>query len=56
MDSSSNGKKKVECPFCSYKMPLMFDSRTRCEGLYVRCKNKKCKKVFEVKIDSHLMG
>ncbi len=52
MYSSSDDKKKVECPFCNYKMPLTFNSRAICRGLYVRCKNRNCKQLFEVVINS----
>ena len=42
---------KVECPFCGYKMPITFSKDAKCSGIFVKCKGKNCKKVFEIKID-----
>ena len=44
-------KKKVRCPYCGYEMPVFFDDATQCNGLYIRCKGRNCKKVFEIKIN-----
>lgn len=41
---------KVQCPYCGYKMPLTKNETAECNGIFVRCKGQKCKKVFEVKI------
>ena len=43
--------KKIECPFCGYKMPITFSKDAKCSGIFVKCKGKKCKKVFEIKIN-----
>ncbi len=40
--------KKVLCPFCGYRMPLTVLPGAECEGLRMRCKNKKCRREFEV--------
>lgn len=40
--------KKVECPYCGYKMPIMLTDNADCTGVYVRCKGKNCKREFEV--------
>ena len=42
--------KKVECPFCGYKMPIFYTEEAQCRGLFIKCKGKKCKKEFEIKI------
>lgn len=42
---------RVECPFCGYKMPITFSKDAKCSGIFVKCKGKNCKKVFEIKID-----
>lgn len=43
---------KVKCPCCGYEMPITYDpSRARCRGVYVRCKGRSCKKVFEIKLN-----
>ncbi len=40
--------KKVECPHCGYKMPIIINTGAKCEGLTVKCKARHCKKVFEI--------
>lgn len=41
----------VHCPFCNYKMNISYDTKqAKCEKVFVRCKNKQCKQVFEIKI------
>ena len=42
---------KVKCPFCGYTMPVTYSSNAVCSGIYVKCKGKNCKKLFEIKID-----
>lgn len=42
---------KVKCPYCGYGMPLAYDKTAVCRGLYIRCKGRNCKKLFEIKID-----
>lgn len=42
--------KKVKCPNCAYVMPITIGPRATAEGLEVRCKNKKCRQVFEIKV------
>lgn len=39
---------QVTCPFCNYKMPLRFCSFSSCFGVTMRCKNRNCKKEFEL--------
>ena len=44
---------KVKCPFCGYEMPIMYDKKkARAKGLFVKCKGKKCRKEFEIKINA----
>lgn len=43
-------RKKVECPYCGYRMPIFYDDKAECHGLTVRCKGRNCKKEFEIKI------
>lgn len=45
-------RKNVICPFCGYKMPIQYDVKSLCWGVYVRCKGRKCGKEFEIKIKS----
>ncbi len=41
---------KVVCPHCGYVMPLAILPGAQCRGITARCKNKNCKKEFEVKV------
>lgn len=44
--------KKIICPYCGYKMPIEYDERkAEAKGIYIRCKGRNCKKVFEIKIN-----
>lgn len=44
-------RKKVKCPHCGYEMPIFYDENAYCKGLKTRCKGRKCKKEFEIKIN-----
>lgn len=47
------GLPKVTCPYCGYKMPLTYDPKTaRCSGVFVRCKGRNCRKVFEIELNT----
>lgn len=43
---------KVKCPYCGYEMPLVILPEAVCRGVTARCKNKKCRKAFEIKVNS----
>lgn len=43
-------KKKIICPYCGYEMPVFYDEGAVSKGVYIRCKGRNCKKVFEIKI------
>lgn len=45
-------ERKVQCPYCGYKMPLAYSRRAVCQGVFIRCKGRNCKKVFEIKIQT----
>lgn len=44
--------KKVRCPFCGYEMPLTCRQDAVCMGVFIRCKGRRCKKIFEIKIEA----
>ena len=46
----SEGIGKVKCPYCGYIMPIQYDKGAICKGVFVRCKGKNCKKIFEIKL------
>ena len=43
-------KNKVICPYCGYKMPIFYGKNAISKDIYVKCKGKKCKKIFEIEI------
>ena len=44
--------KKVKCPFCNYEMPIWYnEEKSKSKGIFVRCKGRKCRKEFEIKIN-----
>ena len=38
-----------KCPYCG-KNALLYDNTAACQGVFFKCKNKKCEREFEVKI------
>lgn len=42
-------QKRIKCPHCGYSMPVFYTENTVCMGIYIRCKGRKCGKVFEIK-------
>jgi len=42
---------KVECPYCGYRMPVSYSEGAESRGLFITCKGRNCKKVFEIKIE-----
>lgn len=45
-----NKKIKVQCPVCGYKMPVSYDGKANCEGVFTACKGRNCTVIFEIKI------
>nr|DAQ93430.1 MAG TPA: cysteine-rich protein [Caudoviricetes sp.] len=43
-------KKKVRCPYCGHPVNANQSEDARCNGIFFKCKNKDCKRVFELKI------
>ena len=43
-------KKKVICPHCGYPVNALQAKDAHCKGIYFKCKNRECKKEFELKI------
>lgn len=44
-------ERKVKCPYCGYEMPVTYGDNAVCKGVFLRCKGRNCRKVFEVKIN-----
>lgn len=43
-------KQKVRCPYCGYPVNAFRARDAECKGIFMKCKNRECKKVFEVRI------
>ena len=50
VDKKKVDKKKVVCPYCGHPVNAMQTEDAHCRGIYFRCKNKDCKKIFELKL------
>lgn len=48
----ADGKKikKVRCPCCGHEQNIFYAEGAKCKGLFFKCKNKKCRKEFEIRI------
>ena len=42
------GKRQVTCPHCGYRMPVWYRKDAAGHGIYLKCKNKKCGRIFEI--------
>ncbi len=50
IEKMTHRKEKVRCPYCGHPVNAMKSTDARCEGIFFKCKNKDCKKEFELKI------
>ena len=46
----------VRCPYCGYRMPVTFDKDAVCKGVFVKCKGKNCRRVFEIRLGGKPSG
>lgn len=44
------GKKKVKCSYCGHPVNVFYVPGATCRGVFLRCKNKECAKIFELKL------
>lgn len=50
VEEKKTGKKKVECPYCGHPVNAMRSADANCKGIFFRCKEKKCRRIFELRI------
>lgn len=43
-------KRKVECPYCGSTQNVQYTQEALCRGVYIRCRARHCKKIFEIKL------
>lgn len=46
----NENRKKAKCPYCGRYINVFQAEDASCRGIFLKCKNKKCGKVFELKI------
>jgi len=44
------GKTKVKCPYCGHPINVFHAKDAACKGVFLKCKNRDCKREFELKI------
>lgn len=44
-------KRKVACPHCGRPVNVFVSRDARCRGVFLKCKNKDCKKIFELRLN-----
>lgn len=45
-----NEKEKVKCPYCGHPINVFKNKDAVCKGVFLKCKNKECQRIFELKI------
>ena len=50
MEKEKPERVKLKCPFCGYEMPVYLTPDAKCAGVFVRCKGRNCKKLFEIRV------
>lgn len=50
MKADGENIRKVTCPNCGHEQSVFYVRGAFCSGLFLKCKNNKCKKEFEIKI------
>ena len=50
MKKNEKELRKMKCPYCGYEMPVFAAPKAVSAGIFVRCKGRNCKKMFEVKL------
>lgn len=48
MEEQTHEAKKIKCPYCGYEMPVTYYPGATCQGVFIRCKGRNCKKTFEI--------
>nr|DAZ76080.1 MAG TPA: cysteine-rich protein [Caudoviricetes sp.] len=43
-------KKKAKCPYCGHPVNVFYKTDAVCRGIFLRCKNKECAKIFELRM------
>ena len=44
-------KKKVKCSYCGHEQNVQCTEDAVCRGVFMRCKARKCRRIFEIRIN-----
>lgn len=48
--AGAGNRKKVKCVYCGRYVNVFRSKDAACRGIYLKCKNRECRKVFELRI------
>ena len=40
----------IKCPYCGHKINVSYSKGATSSGIFVRCKGKNCRQIFEIKV------
>ena len=43
-------REKIRCPHCGHPINVFKSKDANCQGIFLKCKNKECRKEFELRI------
>ena len=44
----NNQGNRVICPYCGYRLPIIYSSNSNCKEILVNCKGRSCKRSFNL--------
>lgn len=44
----NNQGNHVICPYCGYRLPILYSSNSNCKEILVNCKGRSCKRSFNL--------
>lgn len=42
--------KKIKCPYCGHEQYPFYGKDATCKGVFFKCRNRNCKKEFELRL------
>ncbi len=43
-------REKIRCPYCGHSVNVFKSEDAKCKGIFLKCKNRECRKEFELRI------
>ena len=50
MKENRDKRIKARCSSCGHPVNVFYQENATCRGVFLRCKNKNCRKIFELRI------